>query len=97
MSDRAIELIENKHLVIDGARFDVIGKFDGQNLTLAIDDTKLEDVLECNLTVATDAEGNRHPMLVIVNQKNHTFGLRTRDFLSFFKVKKFTFQVEVEA
>jgi len=93
----ALAAIDKKHLVADGARFDVIGHFDGKKFTLAIDDETLEDVLECHLTVATDEKGGRHPMLEIANQRAHTTGLRTRDFLSFFKVVTFRFQVEVEA
>ena len=103
MSDdtRTLAVIQNKGLLVEGKRVLVSGEFDAvaESFVIRVDGEELGGVLQSVLSFVRDsAEGkNFVPYLEVARQMRPTSGTQERSMVSFSKIKRFEFTVEVEA
>lgn len=103
MSDdtRTLAVIQNKGLLIEGKRVIVDGEFDAvaETFVIRIDGEELSGVLQSVLSFVRDSATGKNfvPYLEVARQSRPTSGTQERSMVSFSKIKRFEFMVEVEA
>ena len=98
---RTLAVIQNKGLLVEGKRVIVDGEFDAvaESFIIRVDGEELGGVLQCVLSFVRDSASGKNlvPYLEVARQSRPTSGAQERSMVSFSKIKKFKFQVEVEA
>ena len=98
---RTLAVIQDKHLLVEGQLILVTGEFDAaaETFTVRVDGEELGGVLQSVLSFVRDSQTGKYfvPYLEVARRARPTSGTEERSMVSFSKIKRFEFKVEVEA
>lgn len=97
---RTLAVIGKRGLLVEGKNMEVRGEFDiasDKTFSVFVDGVELEGVLQAVLSFVRDSNTGTTfvPYIEIARQSRPTSGTQERSVVSFSKIKRFTFQVEV--
>ena len=97
---RTLAVIQNKRLLVEGREIVIEGEFDCDNperFIISVDGEVLGGVLQSVLSFVRDSADGKNfvPYLEVARQARPTSGTQERSMVSFSKIKRFSFRVEV--